>query len=69
MFPNDLPEMPPERAIEFNIELQLGTAPIAKALYRMMPMELAELKVQLKDLIEKAISAQVHHLVGVQHCS
>jgi hypothetical protein len=37
--------MRPERAIEFKIELQLGTTPIAKAPYKMSPLELAELKV------------------------
>jgi hypothetical protein len=30
MFPDDLPGMPPDRAIEFKIELQLGTAPVYK---------------------------------------
>jgi hypothetical protein len=34
MFPDDLPRMPPERVIE----LQLDTAPIAKAPYKMSPM-------------------------------
>jgi hypothetical protein len=53
VFPDDLPRMPSKRAIEFKIELQPGTAPIAKALYRMTPVELAELKIQLKDLIDK----------------
>jgi hypothetical protein len=47
VFPNDLPGMPPERAIEFKIELQPGTAPMSKAPYRMTPVELAELKIQL----------------------
>jgi hypothetical protein len=47
VFPNDLLGMPPERAIEFRIELQPSTAPIAKAPYQMTPIELAELKVQL----------------------
>jgi hypothetical protein len=37
VFPDDLPGMPPERAIEFKIELQPGTAPIAKAPYMMSP--------------------------------
>jgi hypothetical protein len=37
----------PERAIEFKIELQLGTAPIAKAPYKMSPVKLKELKIQL----------------------
>jgi hypothetical protein len=39
--------MPPERAIEFKIELQPGTAPIARALYKISPLELIEVKVQL----------------------
>jgi hypothetical protein len=55
VFPYELPGMPPEGAIEFKIELQLGTAPIAKAPYWMTPVELAELKVQLKDLQEKRL--------------
>jgi hypothetical protein len=45
VFPNDLPRMPPRRAIEFNIELQPGTAPISKASYKMSREELAELKI------------------------
>jgi hypothetical protein len=47
VFPDDLPGMPPERAIEFKIELQPGTAPIAKAPYKMSLVELKELKIQL----------------------
>jgi hypothetical protein len=50
VFPDDLPWIPPERAIE----LQLGTAPIAKAPYKMSPVELKELKVQLQGLLDKA---------------
>jgi hypothetical protein len=53
VFPDHLPGMPPERGIEFKIELHPGTAPISKSLYRMMHVELAELKVQLKDLLDK----------------
>jgi hypothetical protein len=53
MLLDDLPGIPPERAIEFKIELQPGIAPIAKAPYRMTPVELVELKVQLKDLQDK----------------
>jgi hypothetical protein len=45
--------MPPERAIKFKIELPPGITPIAKSLYQMMPIELAELKIQLKDLLDK----------------
>jgi hypothetical protein len=52
VFPEDLPGMPPERTIEFKIELQPGTAPIAKALYKMSPVELAELKIQIQDSLD-----------------
>jgi hypothetical protein len=44
VFPHDLPGMPPERDIEFIIDLLPGTAPIAKRLYRMSVGELEELK-------------------------
>jgi hypothetical protein len=47
VFPDDLPRMPPERAIEFKIELQPGTTLIAKAPYKMSPMKMKELKIQL----------------------
>jgi hypothetical protein len=47
VFPDDLPEMPPDWDIEFVIELQPGTAPISKRPYRMPPNELAKLKIQL----------------------
>jgi hypothetical protein len=53
VFPDDLPGMPPDRDIEFIIELQPGTAPISKRPYRMPSNELAELKVQLQDLLDK----------------
>jgi hypothetical protein len=45
VFPDDLPGMPPDRDIEFVIELQPGIAPISKRPYRMPPNELAELKI------------------------
>jgi hypothetical protein len=42
VFPEDLPGMPPERAIEFKIELQPGMAPIANALYKMSLLDRIE---------------------------
>ena len=45
--------MPPDQDIEFVIELQPGTAPISKRPYRMPPKELAELKIQLQELLDK----------------
>jgi hypothetical protein len=53
VFPDELPGMPPNRNIEFAIELQLGTAPISKWPYRMPSTELAELKKQLQELLDK----------------
>jgi hypothetical protein len=55
VFYDDLPGMPPERVIEFKIELQPGTAPISKTPYKMSREELAELKIQLKDLLDKGV--------------
>jgi hypothetical protein len=53
VFLEDLPGLPPERDMEFVIELKPGTAPISRRSYRMPPNELAELKTQLQDLLEK----------------
>jgi hypothetical protein len=53
VFPEDLPGLPPERDVEFVIELKPGTAPVSRRSYRMPPNELAELKTQLQDLLEK----------------
>jgi hypothetical protein len=53
VFPDELPGMPPDRDIEFAIELQPGTAPISKRPYRMSPAELAELKKQFQELLDK----------------
>ncbi|WVZ97837.1 hypothetical protein U9M48_043347 [Paspalum notatum var. saurae] len=47
VFPEELPGLPPDRDVEFFIELVPGTAPIARRPYRMAPDELKELKVQL----------------------
>jgi hypothetical protein len=53
VFPDDLPGMPPDWDVDFFIELQPGTAPISKKPYRMPPNELAELKIQLQELLDK----------------
>jgi hypothetical protein len=53
VFPEELPGMPPDREIEFVIELVSDTAPIFKRPYRMVANQLAELKKQLKELLDK----------------
>jgi hypothetical protein len=53
VFPKELPGMPPDRKIEFVIELVPVTAPIFKKPYRMAANQLAELKEQLQELLDK----------------
>ncbi|GKE40528.1 putative reverse transcriptase domain-containing protein, partial [Tanacetum coccineum] len=47
VFPEDLPGIPPERQVEFQIDLVLGATFIAKTLYRLAPSEMKELMSQL----------------------
>jgi hypothetical protein len=44
VFSDDLPRLPPDRDVEFTIELEPGTAPISRCPYRMAPKELAKMK-------------------------
>ncbi|XP_058774368.1 uncharacterized protein LOC131648646 [Vicia villosa] len=53
VFPDEIPDVPPERGIEFTIDLVPGTRPVSMAPYRMSASELTELKKQLEDLLEK----------------
>jgi hypothetical protein len=53
VFPEELPVMPPERKVEFAIELILGTIPISKRAYQVSGPELVELKKQIDELLEK----------------
>ncbi|XP_068319575.1 uncharacterized protein [Pyrus communis] len=52
VFPEDLPGLPPDRDVEFTIDLLPGTNPISLTPYRMAPAELRELKVQLQKLVD-----------------
>ena len=47
VFPEELPGIPPERQVEFRINLVPDAAPIAKAQYRLAPPEIQELSTQL----------------------
>jgi hypothetical protein len=53
VFPDELPGMPPDRDIEFLIELLPDTGPIAKRPYPMSTDELKELKKQLGEQLRK----------------
>ncbi|GAU10302.1 hypothetical protein TSUD_418910, partial [Trifolium subterraneum] len=53
VFPEDILDVPPEREVEFTIDLVPVTSPISMAPYRMSASELNELKKQLEELLEK----------------
>ncbi|KAJ0948651.1 putative nucleotidyltransferase, Ribonuclease H [Helianthus annuus] len=53
VFPEDLPGLPPQRQVEFHIDLVPGAAPVAKAPYRLAPSEMQELSTQLQELLDK----------------
>ncbi|GJW34597.1 putative reverse transcriptase domain-containing protein [Tanacetum coccineum] len=53
VFLEDLPGLPPARPVEFQIDLILRAAPVARAPYRLAPSEMKELSEQLEDLSEK----------------
>ncbi|KAJ9558403.1 hypothetical protein OSB04_013017 [Centaurea solstitialis] len=53
VFPKDLPGIPPEREVEFGIDLVPGAAPVARTPYRLAPPKLQELSSQLQELSAK----------------
>ncbi|GKC61271.1 putative reverse transcriptase domain-containing protein [Tanacetum coccineum] len=53
VFSEDLPGLPPARPVEFQIDLILGAAPVARAPYRLAPSEMKELSEQLQELSDK----------------
>ena len=53
VFPDDIAGLPPDREVEFTIDLIPGTEPIFIPPYRMAPTELRELKAQLEELLSK----------------
>ena len=53
IFPKELPCLPPHREMNFSIELYPCTDPISIAPYRMAPIELKELNIQLQELQSK----------------
>ena len=53
MFPEDISRLPPERVVEFAIDLIPGTGLISITPYQMPPLELVEVKKQIEELSEK----------------
>ena len=53
VFPEELPELPPEREVEVSIDTFPGVPPIAQQSYQMPLAELNKLKTQLHELLDK----------------
>jgi hypothetical protein len=53
VYPKKLPRLPPDREIEFTIDLLPSTGPISKAPYWMAPFELGELDEQLQEILDR----------------
>ena len=53
VFPDELPGLPPQKVVDFGIELHPGISPISMTPHRMAPVELQELRVQLQELLNK----------------
>jgi hypothetical protein len=53
VFSEEVPGLPPRRDIDFSIELAPGAVPVSRTPYRMSTPELVELKLQLKEMMDK----------------
>jgi hypothetical protein len=53
VFPEEVPSLPPRRDIDFSIELAPGAVPVSTTPYRMSIPELVELKLQLKEMMDR----------------
>ncbi|GKE76931.1 hypothetical protein Tco_1543051, partial [Tanacetum coccineum] len=56
VFPEDLPGLPPIHQVEFQIDLILGATPVARAPYRLAPLEMQEISNQLQELVDRGSS-------------
>src|SRR3954463_9082438 len=69
VFHEELPGMPPDRCVEYIVDLIPGTTPISRRPYRMAPHELVELKPNLMLRWQKASSALAHRHRVAPFCS
>ncbi|GJW37596.1 putative reverse transcriptase domain-containing protein [Tanacetum coccineum] len=60
VFPEDLSGLPPQRQVEFRIDLIPGATPVAKSPYRLAPSEMQELSEQLQELQDKGFIRPSH---------
>ena len=64
VFPDEIPDVLPEREVEFLIDLIPGTRPDSMAPYRMSASEFPEVKKQLEELLEKEVCKTKCIVVG-----
>ncbi|GJV98944.1 putative reverse transcriptase domain-containing protein [Tanacetum coccineum] len=64
VFPEDLSGLPPQRKVEFHINLVLGATPVAKSPYCLAPSEMQELSAQLQELQDKGFIRPSHSSWG-----
>ncbi|GKG48288.1 hypothetical protein Tco_0510173, partial [Tanacetum coccineum] len=62
VFPEDLSGLPPQRQVEFRIDLVSGATPVAKSPYRLATSEMQELSAQLQELQDKGFIRPSHSL-------
>ncbi|GJU53223.1 putative reverse transcriptase domain-containing protein [Tanacetum coccineum] len=60
VFPDDLSGLPPQRQVEFRIDLIPGATPVAKSPYQLAPSEMQELSEQLQELQDKGFIRPSH---------
>ncbi|GJZ65806.1 reverse transcriptase domain-containing protein, partial [Tanacetum coccineum] len=60
VFPEDLSGLPPQRQVEFRIDLVPGATPIAKSPYRLAPLKMQELSGRLQELQDKGFIRPSH---------
>ena len=61
-FPDELPGLPPQKDVDFIIELHPGTSPISMTPHRMASVELQELKFQIHEYWTRVSLDQELHL-------
>ncbi|GKC62654.1 putative reverse transcriptase domain-containing protein [Tanacetum coccineum] len=64
VFPEDLSGLPPQRQVEFRIDLIPGATPVAKSPYHLAPSEMQDLSAQLQELQDKGYIRKSHSMWG-----
>nr|GEX92570.1 reverse transcriptase domain-containing protein [Tanacetum cinerariifolium] len=67
VFPEDLPGLPPDCQIEFQIDLIPRAVPVARSPYRLAPLEMQELSDQLQELADKGIHVDPAKIEAVKN--